>query len=121
MLRFFSFFVTIRALYLLFHHIKIASGGARGGDNSGMMLVFSQETLRLETMLLDEGVLTEMRTAAASCLDAVFFGFRNSVRFFRLTEFLLEVKGQEKRKILLRKADFISNFSTHCHIFVSFN
>ena len=33
-----------------------------------MMLVFSQKTLRLETMLLDEGILTEMRTAAASAL-----------------------------------------------------
>lgn len=30
--------------------------------------MFSQQTLRLETMLLDEGILTEMRTAAASCL-----------------------------------------------------
>lgn len=48
--------------------IKVASGGARDGGNSGVMLVFSQQTLRLETMLLDEGILTEMRTAAASCL-----------------------------------------------------
>ena len=35
-----------------------------------MMLVFDQLSLRLNTLLLDEGVLTEIRTAAASVLGS---------------------------------------------------
>ena len=33
---------------------KIAAGGAPGYDYSGMMLIFSQRTLRLDTIILEE-------------------------------------------------------------------
>lgn len=46
---------------------KIAGGGAAGHGNTGLLLVFSQRTMRLQTVLLDEGLLTEVRTAAATC------------------------------------------------------
>ena len=49
---------------------KIAGGGNPDFGNSGMMLVFDQLSLRLNTLLLDEGVLTEIRTAAASVLGS---------------------------------------------------
>lgn len=48
--------------------LKVAGGGGEFGGNTGMMQVYSQRTLRLRCLLHDEGVLTEMRTAAASCL-----------------------------------------------------
>lgn len=47
---------------------KVAGGGGAFAGNTGMLLLFSQKTLKLEKMLLDEGVLTEIRTAAASAL-----------------------------------------------------
>ncbi|CAD7932673.1 unnamed protein product [Amoebophrya sp. A25] len=47
--------------------IKVASGGA-GHGNTGFLLLFSQKTMKLTKMLMDEGILTEIRTAAASCL-----------------------------------------------------
>ncbi len=57
--------------------IKIASGFYRNRDlgispNSGLMLMFSQKTGRLETILLDEGHLTNVRTAAAGAVAARF-------------------------------------------------
>uniref|UniRef100_A0A7S2HIM6 Thiomorpholine-carboxylate dehydrogenase n=1 Tax=Helicotheca tamesis TaxID=374047 RepID=A0A7S2HIM6_9STRA len=48
--------------------IKVASGGAEGYGNSGFMMIGSQKSLQIQTMLFDEGILTEMRTAAATCL-----------------------------------------------------
>lgn len=55
--------------------IKIASGFYENKDlgispNSGLMLMFSQKTGRLETILLDEGCLTSVRTAAAGAVAA---------------------------------------------------
>jgi ornithine cyclodeaminase len=57
--------------------IKIASGfaenpriGLPSGD--GLMLVFSQRTGRLECVLLDEGLLTNIRTAAAGAVAAKY-------------------------------------------------
>ena len=49
---------------------KIAAGGAPGFDYSGMMLVFSQQSLRLNTIILEECVLTDIRTAAAAALGS---------------------------------------------------
>ncbi|KAL7472193.1 hypothetical protein ACHAXS_013646 [Conticribra weissflogii] len=49
--------------------IKVASGG-HPFQNSGMMQLFSQTTGKLETLLLDEGLLTELRTAAAGAVAA---------------------------------------------------
>jgi ornithine cyclodeaminase len=57
--------------------VKIASGfyenPARGlAASSGCMLVFSQETGHLRSVLLDEGHLTDLRTAAAGAIAAKF-------------------------------------------------
>jgi ornithine cyclodeaminase len=63
--------VTGAATYL----VKIASGfpgnPARGlPAGNGVMLIFSQETGALETVLLDEGYLTDLRTAVAGAVAA---------------------------------------------------
>lgn len=56
--------------------IKVAPGGVRENEerglpvNSGLNLLFSQRTTRLEAIFFDEGLLTEIRTAAASALAA---------------------------------------------------
>jgi ornithine cyclodeaminase len=42
--------------------------------NSGLMQVYSQETGRLEALLLDEGILTELRTAAAGAVAVKYLG-----------------------------------------------
>jgi len=47
--------------------IKVASGG-HPMPNSGLMQVYSQKTGRLQALLLDEGILTELRTAAVGAL-----------------------------------------------------
>ena len=44
---------------------KIAAGGTDNCGNTGSVLVFDQTTLRLMSILCDEGLLTEVRTAAA--------------------------------------------------------
>ncbi|KAL7450565.1 hypothetical protein ACHAWC_002464 [Mediolabrus comicus] len=50
--------------------IKVASGGHPFPSNSGLMQLYSQSTGKLETILLDEGILTELRTAAVGALAA---------------------------------------------------
>lgn len=47
---------------------KVAAGGGDNGGNTGVVFVFDQTTLRLESVLCDEGLLTEVRTAAACSL-----------------------------------------------------
>jgi ornithine cyclodeaminase len=47
----------------------VASGGFPF-ENSGLMQVYSQTTGRLKALLLDEGILTELRTAAVGALAA---------------------------------------------------
>ena len=61
-----------------FYVIKIASGfynnpnlGIPSGQ--GLMLLFNQKTGQLEAVLLDEGHLTDIRTAAAGALAAKYF------------------------------------------------
>ena len=61
-----------------FYVIKIASGfynnpklGIPSGQ--GLMLLFNQKTGQLEAVLLDEGHLTDIRTAAAGALAARYF------------------------------------------------
>ena len=49
--------------------IKVAIGG-HPFKNSGLMQLYSQETGKLETILMDEGILTELRTAAAGAVAA---------------------------------------------------
>jgi ornithine cyclodeaminase len=55
--------------------IKVASGG-HPHQNSGLMQVYSQATGKLEALLLDEGILTELRTAAAGAVAASMFAPR---------------------------------------------
>ncbi len=43
---------------------KVAAGGGHA-SNTGAVFVFDQDTLRLSAILCDEGLLTEVRTAAA--------------------------------------------------------
>lgn len=52
-----------------YYVIKVASGGYPH-ENSGLMQVFSQQTGTLESLLLDDGILTEVRTAAVGALAA---------------------------------------------------
>ena len=51
---------------------KVACGG--GGLNSGLVLVFSQRTFAPSAIFLDNGYLTELRTAAAGALAVQQFG-----------------------------------------------
>ena len=44
---------------------KVAAGGGDYSGNTGVVFVFDQKTLRLKTILCDEGLLTEVRTAVA--------------------------------------------------------
>jgi ornithine cyclodeaminase len=52
-----------------YYVIKVASGGSPW-ENAGLMQVYSQTNGRLKALLLDEGVLTELRTAAVGALAA---------------------------------------------------
>ena len=54
--------------------VKVAAGGHPLPSNTGLMQVFSQSTGRLEALLLDDGVLTELRTAAAGAVAVKFLG-----------------------------------------------
>lgn len=66
--------------------VKIAPGGVSENEkrglptNTGLNLLFSQHTLRLEAILFDEGILTEMRTAAAAALAARLFAPRTVMK-----------------------------------------
>lgn len=62
--------------------IKIASGFYDNPQlglpsNSGLMLVFSQRTGELQSILLDEGYLTDVRTAVAGQVAAKYLGPSN--------------------------------------------
>lgn len=59
--------------------VKIASGFYQNpqaglSSNSGLMLVFSQKTGMVQTILLDEGYLTDLRTAVAGRVAATHLG-----------------------------------------------
>jgi len=57
-----------------YYVVKVAGGGWLANadvgmsPNTGLMQIYSQRTGRLEALLLDEGLLTEIRTAAAGAL-----------------------------------------------------
>lgn len=59
-----------------YYVIKVASGGYPH-ENSGLMQVFSQKTGKLEALLLDNGILTEVRTAAVGALAAKLLAPKN--------------------------------------------
>lgn len=50
-----------------YYVVKVASGG-HPLPNSGCMQIYSQKTGRLEAILLDDGLLTDLRTAAVGAL-----------------------------------------------------
>lgn len=52
--------------------VKVAAGGSPLPRNTGLMQVFAQATGQLECLLMDEGILTEVRTAALGSLVARF-------------------------------------------------
>ena len=54
--------------------VKVAAGGHPLPNNTGLMQVYSQSTARLEALLLDEGILTELRTAAAGAVAVKYLG-----------------------------------------------
>ena len=65
-----------------FYVIKIASGFHQNpqlgiASGQGLMLLFNQKTGQLESVLLDEGYLTDIRTAAAGSLAAKYFAPKN--------------------------------------------
>ena len=54
--------------------VKVAAGGNPLPNNTGLMQLYSQSTGRLEALLLDEGILTELRTAAAGAVAVKYLG-----------------------------------------------
>lgn len=56
-----------------YYVIKIASGGYPI-PNSGLMQIYSQRTGKMKAILLDDGVLTEIRTAAVGSLACQLLG-----------------------------------------------
>lgn len=65
-----------------YYVIKVASGFYNNTDlgiptSQGLMLVFNQKTGQTEAVLLDEGHLTNVRTAAAGALVAKYFAPKN--------------------------------------------
>lgn len=77
--------VHIKYGYILgddYYVIKIASGFYENDklglpSGSGLMLIFSQKTGILTSILLDEGYLTDVRTAAAGAVAAKFLAPKN--------------------------------------------
>jgi len=68
-----------------YYVIKIASGfydNAEFGlpSSNGLMLLFSQKTGELVSILLDEGYLTDVRTAAAGAVAAKYLAPKNTKR-----------------------------------------
>lgn len=60
-----------------YYVIKVASGFNNNPilnlpSSNGLMMLFSQKTGELETILLDEGYLTDLRTAAAGAIAAKY-------------------------------------------------
>jgi ornithine cyclodeaminase len=53
-----------------YYCIKVASGGTPLPTNSGNIQLYSQTTGQLQVLLCDEGLLTELRTAAAGAVAA---------------------------------------------------
>ena len=77
--------VHIKYGYILdddYYVIKIASGfyenpGLGIASGQGLMLLFKQQTGQLAALLLDDGYLTDIRTAAAGALAAQYFAPKN--------------------------------------------
>jgi ornithine cyclodeaminase len=88
--------------------IKIASGfydNPKAGlpSGNGMMLLFSQKTGELECLLLDEGYLTNLRTAAAGAVAAKYLAPR-SVRTVGILG--AGIQGRMQLEHLRRVRDF---------------
>lgn len=116
--------VCIKTGYLqgdLYFVAKVAAGGGEYAGNTGMMMLFSQRTLKLEKMLLDEGLLTEIRTAAASALasdclmpkkvtNLALFGCGiQSIWQLRFLAALFKVRGQQLPTVQLKTRSLASS------------
>mmetsp|Transcript_712 Transcript_712/g.1037 ORF Transcript_712/g.1037 Transcript_712/m.1037 type:complete len:404 (-) Transcript_712:376-1587(-) len=60
-----------------YYVVKVASGGSPFPSNSGLLQIYSQRTGKLEALLLDDGICTEMRTAAAGAVAAKYLAPQN--------------------------------------------
>ena len=98
---------------------KVAAGGGQFGGNTGVILLFSQKTMRLSRILCDEGILTEVRTAAASCLASLLFMPKvvkkigivgGGVQAIWQTRFLKAVTGCRELLVLTRSKETAENF-----------
>mmetsp|Transcript_3320 Transcript_3320/g.5065 ORF Transcript_3320/g.5065 Transcript_3320/m.5065 type:complete len:404 (+) Transcript_3320:144-1355(+) len=61
-----------------YYVVKVASGGYPFPSNSGLLQIYSQQTGKLEALLLDDGICTEMRTAAAGAVAAKYLAPQKS-------------------------------------------
>ncbi len=91
-----------------FYVIKVASGFYENPDiglpsSNGLMLLFSQKTGELECVLLDEGHLTNLRTAAAGAVAAKYLAPRE-VRGVAI--FGAGVQGRMQLDMLRRVREF---------------
>ncbi len=135
-----------------FYVIKIASGFYNNKDlgipsSQGLMLLFNQKTGQLESVLLDEGHLTDIRTAAAGALAAKYFAPKKiqgigiigtGIQATMQLEFLLQnhhpesiwVWGRNKenakqfqekfaKKNTIRIAKNTSELASHCNLIVT--
>lgn len=103
--------------------LKVASGGYPLPDNWGCMQVFSQRTGKLEALLLDDGILTEIRTAAAGALAAKVLAPKQidcigmvgtGIQARYQLQFLKEVTECRKLLIYGRTPEHVEDFSADC-------
>lgn len=104
--------------------IKIASGFYDNPklnlpSNSGLMLMFSQKTGMLESILLDEGYLTDVRTAVAGQIAAKYLApreitaigvFGTGIQARMQAEYLKEVTSCRKLVAWGRSADSLGSY-----------
>ena len=106
--------------------IKIASGFYQNpqlglSSNSGLMLLFSQQTGMLKSILLDEGYLTDVRTAVAGQIAAELLGPREvegigvygtGIQARMQVEYLRRVTSCRKLMVWGRSRE---NLDRYCH------
>ena len=63
-----------------YYVIKVATGGTPFPSNWGCMQVYSQYDGKLQAILLDHGILTEIRTACVGALAAKYLAPQNTTR-----------------------------------------
>jgi len=107
-----------------YYIVKIAAGGFNNSPNSGLMLIFSQITGQLISILADNGSLTDHRTAALSalsvreiapkqikCIGIIGTGFqaRYQLQYLKSITNCIEFVTYLKINILISTMQFIYN------------